>query len=93
VAGQRFTGLGQVFYKHWVMPLDDLEEQCALWPVALISNTIHFETVRPRRFGQAKTAGWPTAGRMSVSKWLFYMATHSRKTSPSKAGLTLLRDA
>jgi len=36
VARQLFTGLGQVFDKGRVMPLDNLVEQCALGPVALV---------------------------------------------------------
>jgi len=36
MAGQRFTGLSQVFDEGRVVALDELVEQCALGPVALV---------------------------------------------------------
>jgi hypothetical protein len=48
MAGELFAGLGQVFDKGRVMPLDDLVEQCLFGSVALEPNTAHVQTACPR---------------------------------------------
>jgi len=68
MGGQLFAGLGQVFDKRRIMPLDDLVEQCLFGLVALEPNTAHAQTARSP--AACKTAGSQAASTLSVGQWL-----------------------
>ena len=65
---QLLAGLGQVFDKRRIMPLDDLVEQCLFGLVALEPNTAHAQTARSP--AACKTAGSQAASTLSVGQWL-----------------------
>jgi len=57
MSGELLSGIGKMFDKGRIMALDDLVEQRLLGAVALVTNTAHFHTARPRRLHKAKRQG------------------------------------